>query len=128
MLNTAKKVSTGVMVLNIIVAGLSAPTVRAQSKTADSFNFDELSAGGIDNWNFSSEAETISIQNNLQELREYDVSGRRKKRLNIRQIRENSWRFGAKGWVNRGDRPYYSLGNEFYPHYFWENRIYNYYR
>lgn len=122
---TASIMYTGALSLGIIVAGFFTLPVHSQSKTADSFNFDELSAGGKGNWNFSSEDETVSIQNNLKQLKEYDISGR--ENFDIRLIRERRRRLGIKRWGNRGDRPYYSVEDRIFPDYFRENRIYNYY-
>lgn len=122
---TAKIMSTGAIVLGIIVANFSTLPARAQSRTADSFNFDELSAGGKGNWNFTSEDETASIRDNLQELGEYDISVRED--FNIRAIRANRRRLGSRSWANKGDRPDYFVDYEFYPYYFRKNRINNYY-
>ena len=107
-----------------IGTNLQIPT-NAQSRTADSFNFDEITAGGKGNWNFSSEDETVSIQNNLNQLRKYDISVN--ENYDIRVIRENRRRLGIKRWGNRGDRSYYSIDDGLYPYYFRENRIYNRY-
>ena len=116
-------VYTGAIALGII-CGLSPLPVRSQSTTADSFNFDELDAGGKGNWNFTSEDETRSIRDNLQQLGEYDISG--VENFNIRLTRQSRRRLGIGRWANRGDRPYYSVGDGFYPYYFYENRRYNY--
>ena len=133
MLTTTKTLYTGaisqagflLIALRIIVAGLSTLPAHAQSKTADSFNFDEISVGGKGSWNFTSEDETVSIRDNLKKLREYDISGA--ENFDIRMIRRNRRRLGIQRWGNRGDRPYYSVGDGFYPYYFRESRIFNYY-
>ena len=117
-------VYTGAIALGIIVLGLSPLPVRSQSTTADSFNFDELDAGGKGNWNFTSEDETRSIGDNLQQLGEYDLSG--VENFNIRLTRQSRRRLGIGRWANKGDRPYYSIDNGFYPYFFRENRRYNY--
>ena len=122
---TAKTMYTGALLLGIIVAGFSPLPVHSQSKTADSFNFDELSAGGRGNWNFSSEDETVSIRDDLNQLKEYDISGI--ENFDIRVIRERRRRLGIKRWGNRGDRSLYFIDDRLYPYYFRENRIYNYY-
>ena len=141
MSTTAKTIYIGTIVIGIIAASFSTLPASAQqrdytwrnkfaeslaqSTTADSFNFDELSAGGKGNWNFSSEDETRSIRDNLKQLGEYDISGA--ENFNIRLTRQNRRRLGIGRWANKGDRPYYSIDNGFYPYYFKENRIYNYY-
>ena len=119
----AKTMYTGALSLGIMIAGFSPLSVHSQSKTADSFNFDELSAGGRGNWNFLSEDETVSIRDNLNNLREYDISGR--ENFDIRVIGENRRRLGIKRWGNRGDRLYYPLEDRIFPFYSPENRIYN---
>ena len=97
---------------------------HAQSRTADSFNFDEITAGGKGNWNFSNVDETVSIQNNLNQLREYDISATES--YDIRLIRQNRRRLGIQPWGNRGYRSYDLVDENFYP-YFFRNRFYNYY-
>ena len=119
----AKTMYTGALSLGIIFTGFSSLPVYAQSKTADSFNFDELSAGGS-NWNFSSEDETVSIRDDLNRLEEYDAGI---ENFDIRVIRERRRRLGIKRWGNRGDRSLYSIDDGLYPYYFRENRIYRYY-
>ena len=121
MLTTAKSaIHLSAIALGIIVVNLSTLPSNAQSMTADSFNFDEIDAGGKGNWNFSSEDETASIRDNLKELGEYDISGG--ENFDIKLIQRNRRR-----WGNRGDRPDYSLENRIFPDYPLENRIYNYY-
>ena len=114
-----------ITVLGIIVINFSTLSANAQSRTADSFNFDEISVGDESNWNFSSENETVSIQDNLKELREYDISDR--ENFDVRLIRERRRRLGIKNWGNRGYRNYYSIENGIFPYYFPANRNYNYY-
>lgn len=108
-----------------VIAMSFATSVNAQSRTADSFNFDEISVGGKNSWNFSSEDETVSIRDNLQQLREYDISNI--ENFDLRLIRERRRRLGIKNWGNRGDRSYYSIESGFYPYYFPNSRFYNYY-
>ena len=117
------KIYTGAIVLGIIVAGSIRPA-HSQSRTADSFNFDELSAGGKGSWDFLSEDETLSIRDDLNNLKEYDISGRRN--FDIRVVRENRRHLGIRRWGNQGDRSYYSIGDGFNPYYFRDNRIYDY--
>ena len=115
---------TSALALGIISADLCALPAYSQSTTADSFNFDELSAGGKGNWNFTSEDETRSIRDNLKQLKEYDISG--VENFDIRLTRQNRRRWGIGRWANKGDRPYYSIDDGFYPYYFRQNRRYNY--
>ena len=126
MLITAKTtMRLGVIALGTIVINFFTLPSNAQSRTADSFNFDEISVGDDRNWNFSSEDETVSIRNNLKQLREYDISGT--ENFDVRLIRERRRELGIRRWGNQGDRPYYSIEDGIYPYYFRENRIYNIY-
>ena len=125
MLNTLKAtIHLSAIALITFGASVVIPT-NAQSRTADSFNFDEITADNKGNWNFSNVDETVSIRNNLNKLREYDISATED--YDIRIIRENRRRLGIKRWGNRGDRSYYSIDDGLYPYYFRDNRIYDYY-
>ena len=120
---TRAAIHLGAIALITVGASVIIPA-NAQSRTADSFNFDEITAGGKGNWNFSNVDETVSIQNNLNKLREYDISATES--YDIRLIRENRRRLGIKRWGNRGYRSYDLVDDDFYPYYF-RNRFYNYY-
>lgn len=123
MLTTAKSaIYTSAVALGIIVVNLPTSPSNAQSTTADSFNFEEISAGGKGSWNFSSEDETASILDNLGQLKEYDISG--VENFDVRSIQRKNWRNRRGG--NQGDR-YYSIENRVFPYYPVRNRIYNYY-
>ncbi len=122
MLTTAKSaIHLSAIALGIIVVNLSTLPSNAQSTTADSFNFDELSAGGKGSWSFSSKDETASIQDNLKQLNEYDISG--VENFDVRSIQRRNWRNQRGG--NQGDR-YYYIENRIFPYYPIRNRIYNY--
>lgn len=124
MLNTAKGViQLSAIALGIIVVNLPTLPGNTQSTTADSFNFEEISAGGKGSWNFSSESETASIRDNLKELGEYDISG--VENFDIRLIQRRNWRNRRGG--NQGDRPYYFVEDRIFPYYPQSTRIYNYY-
>ena len=104
---------------------VSSKPAYAQSTTAESFNFDEITIGDERNWNFPSEDEKVSVQDDIKELREYDISGT--EHFDVRLIDERRQRLGIQRWGNRGDRSIYSVGDGFYPYYFRQNRIYNRY-
>ena len=124
MLTTAKSaIHLSAIALGIIVVNFSTLPSNAQSTTADSFNFEEISAGGKGSWSFSSEDETVSVDNNLKQLNEYDISG--VENFDVRSIQRRNWRNRRGG--NQGDRPYYSIENRIFPYYPIRNRIYNYY-
>lgn len=123
MLTTAKSaIHLSAVALGIIVVNFSTLPSNAQSTTADSFNFEEISAGGKGSWSFSSEDETVSVDNNLKQLNEYDISG--VESFDVRSIQRRNWRNRRGG--NQGDR-YYYIENRIFPYYPIENRIYNYY-
>lgn len=83
-------------------------SLNAQTTTAENIPFDEIEAGKDGSWNFSSEDETISIQDNLQELREYDISTPYDSEVELVE-KDPRW-----GWDNRGSRPDYTLETEVY--------------
>ena len=125
MLTTAK-VATHLCIIALgTIVSFSKTQVHAQSTTADSFNFEEISIGDERDWIFSSEYEKVSIQDDLKELSEYDISGT--EHFDVRLIEERRRRLGIKRWSNRGDRSIYSVGDGLYPYYFRENRVYNRY-
>lgn len=120
MLTTAKSaIHLSAVALGIIVVNLSILPSNAQSTTADSFNFDKISAGGKGSWSFSSEDETASIRDDLKQLKEYDISG--VENFDIRAIQRRNWRNRRGG--NQGDR-YYYIENRIFPDYFMRDRIY----
>ena len=125
MLTIAKVAKLCVIALGTIVVSFSKTPTHAQSRTSESFNFEELTIGDERNWNFSSEDERISIQDDLKELKEYDISGT--EYFDVRLIEERRRRLGIKRWGNRGDRSYYSIEDRIYPYYPIENRIYDRY-
>ena len=123
MLTTAKKaIHLSAMVLASIVVNFPTLPSNAQSTTAESFNFEEITVGDDNNWNFDSVDETLSIRNNLQELREYDISG--VEYFDARSIQRRNWR-NQRGGTD-ADR-YYHIENRIFPYYPLETRIYNYY-
>ena len=108
MLTTAKQAfKVSAITLGFIVAN-SVLLVNAQTRSADSFDFEQLQTGENLNWSFSSEEETISIQDNLLELNEISIS--KSDDTNIRLVDENS----NKPWGNRGDKEAYSFEAEVY--------------
>ncbi len=120
MLTTAKgAIHLSAVALGIIVVNFSTLPSNAQSRTADSFNFDDLSAGGKGSWNFKSEDEAVSIRDDLKELREYDISG--VEYFDVRAIQRRNWR-NRRG-ANQGDR-YYYIENRIFPYYPVRDRIY----
>lgn len=125
MLTTAK-VATHLCIIALgTIASFSITRVQAQSTTAESFNFEEISIGDERGWNFSSEDEKVSLQDDLKKLGEYDISGT--EHFDVQLIEERRRRLGIKRWGNRGDRSVYSVGDGRYPYYFREHRINNRY-
>lgn len=126
MLTTAKSaIYSGAIAFGTIVASFYTLPSNAQSTTAESFNFEKITVGNENNWNFSSEDETVSIRNNLKQLEEYNISG--VENFDVRLIQANRRRLRNPPWGNRGYRPYYSLEDRIFPYFPVESRIYNYY-
>lgn len=123
MLATAKKaIYLSAIAIGSIVVNFSMQPSNAQSTSADSFNFEEITVGDENNWNFSGVDKTISIRNNLTQLKEYDISG--VEYFDVRSIQRRNWRNQRGG--NNGDR-YYHIDNRIFPYYPVRNGIYNYY-
>lgn len=59
--------SLGAIALGITTASYSLP-LNAQTDSSKEFSFEDIEAGKDGSWNFSSEDETISIQDNLRQL------------------------------------------------------------
>ncbi|MEM6611961.1 MAG: hypothetical protein AAF652_06850 [Cyanobacteria bacterium P01_C01_bin.72] len=108
MLTSAKQVFKVSAIALGFIALSSAFVVNAQIRSSDSFNFEQLQTGENLNWSFSSEDETISIQDNLLELEEISIS--EPEDFNIRLVDENDY----KPWGNTGDKEAYSFEAEVY--------------
>ena len=91
---------------------------HAQNTTADSFNFDEITAGGEDEWTFPSENETVSLKDEIQQLGDYNISDA--DNFSVKLVQEN------RTWANKGDRPYYYIENRVAPYYSIKTRVYDY--
>lgn len=104
--------------IGIIVINFPTLPIRAQSTTAESFNFEEISVGGEDNWDFPSENETASIRDELQQLGEYNISGA--ENFDLKLIQRN-----RRGGI-RSNRPNYFIENGVAPYYSIKTRIYGY--
>lgn len=87
---------------------LGVPLSLNAQTTSENISFEDIEAGNDGSWNFSSENETISIQDNLQELREYDISTPYDSEVELVE-KDPRW-----GWDNRGSRPDYTLETEVY--------------
>ena len=81
-------------------------SLNAQTTASDEISFEDIEAGQDGSWDFSSEDETISIQDNLEELREYDISSPYDSELKLTEE--------ERRWGNTGDRPDYTLETEIY--------------
>ena len=79
---------------------------QTQTTTSDEVSFEDIEAGEEGSWNFSSEDETISIQDNLEQLREYDISTPYDSEVKLTEE--------ERRWGNTGDRPDYTLETEVY--------------
>ena len=81
-------------------------SLNAQTTTSDEILFEDIEAGKDGSWNFSSEDETTSIQDNPKELREYDISTPYDSEVKLTEE--------ERRWGNTGDRPDYTLETEVY--------------
>ena len=107
MLTTAKAVMhLSVLTLGTIALNFATLPINAQSNPSESFNFEQIDAEKDSNFYFISEDETTSIKDNLQELREYDISDTEDG--DVRLIEEN------QQWGNVGDKPDYKIRTGIY--------------
>ena len=97
--------------LGFIGANIYSSSLSAQTNTSKDTMFENIEAGEK-GWNFLSEEETISIQNNLNQLEEYSILDPSFD-SDIRLMKED-WR-----WRNQGNRPNY-------PDYSLETEVYDY--
>ena len=119
MFTTAKAaMHLSAIAIGIVVVKLLILPTHAQSTTADSFNFEEISVGDQNGWNFSSKNETASLRDEIQQLGEYNISNA--DNFNVKLVQEN------RTWANKGDRPYYYIENKIAPYYFIKTRVYDY--
>ena len=107
MLTTAKlAMRRSAIALGIIVVNFSALPTKAQTYTSESFNFEEISVGENTEWNFTSEDETISVEDNIKNLEEFEIS--ESDDSDVRLVEE-------KGkWGNRGARSDYLIKTTIY--------------
>ena len=105
--------SLGAIALGITTANYSLP-LNAQTDSSEEFSFEDIQAGKDGSWNFSSEDETISIQDNLRQLnqevkaKEYDISYPYDSDLRLIE-EERRW-----DNTNTGNRPDYILETDIY--------------
>ena len=93
--------------LGLMAANVGLPLqAQTQSEISESISFEDIEAGNDGSWNFSSEDETVSIEDNLQELGEYDISTPYDSELRLTEE--------ERRWGNTGDRPDYTLETEVY--------------
>lgn len=119
MVNTAKAaMRLGTIAIGLFVVNLPTAQTNAQSTTADSFNFEEISIGDETSWNFSSEDETASLRDEIQNLGEYSISDA--DNFNVRLVQKN------RTWADKNLPPYYYIENRIAPYYFIKTRVYDY--
>lgn len=97
-------IALGLMTVNMGL--LHAQAESETIETTENISFEDIEAGNNGRWNFSSEDEAISIEDNLQELKEYDIS----------TPYDSDWRLTEeeRRWGNMGNRPDYTLETEIY--------------
>ena len=118
MLTTRVARSLSAIAIGISIINFPMLKTNAQSTTADSFNFEEISIGDDSGWNFSSEDETASLRDEIQNLGEYNISDTNN--FNVKLVQENP------AWANKTGRPYYYIENRIAPYYFIRTRVYDY--
>ena len=94
--------------LGIIAASVYSLPLHAQTRTLKETMLDDIEAGKDEGWNFISEEETISIQNNLKELGDYSILDRRSDSGDLRLVEED------RRWGSPSNRPDYTLETEVY--------------
>lgn len=96
--------------LGLIVANVYSLPLKAQTRTLNDTMFQNIEAGE-EGWNFVSEEETKSIQDNLKNLEDYSILDNNNS--DIRLVEEDPI------WRKQGERPNY-------PDYLLETDIYDY--
>lgn len=79
----------------MVIASLYSLPINAQTTIANADLLQDIEAGEDVNWSFSSEEESISIKDDLEELREYNLS-EEEDSTDVELTEE-------KSWGNRGD-------------------------
>ena len=79
---------------------------QTTTSTSDEISFEDIEAGEEGSWNFSSEDETVSIEDNLKELREYDISSPYDSEVELTEEKRR--------WGNTGYPRDYTLETEIY--------------
>lgn len=109
MLNTVKNIlhilPIGAIALGLVTVNLSS-SANAQTNTSDGFEFDKIEVGEDSGWDFKSENETISVQDDLQELKQYSISD--SEDTDVRLVEEE------RRWGNQGDAEDYSIKTDVY--------------
>ena len=100
MLTTAKNIACACA----IVAGFSL-SVGAQTDP-NTFEFDKIEVGEDTDWEFKSENESVSVQDDLENLKEYSISGSDDSEVRLTEE--------ERRWGNRGDGREYSIETEVY--------------
>ena len=118
MLTTKIAQSLGAIAIGISIINFPILKANAQSTTADSFNFEEISIGDETSWNFSSKDETASLRDEIQQLGNYNISSAND--FDVKLVQEN------RTWANKNQRPYYYIENKVAPYYFIRTRVYDY--
>lgn len=97
--------------LGFIIANVCSSPLNAQTTTLKDDMFQNIEAGD-EGWNFISEEETKSIQDNLNQLEDYSIMNSNFD-SDFRLVEED------RRWQNQGDRPNY-------PDYSLETEVYDY--
>ena len=96
--------------LGFTVANVYSSPLNAQTRTLNNTMFQNIEAGE-EGWNFISEEETKSIQDNLKQLEDYSIMNSSDSDLRLIEQRAR--------WRKQGERPNY-------PEYLLETDVYDY--
>lgn len=91
---------------SFLIASTCSLPVNAQTSTSEHDFLEDIKAGTNVDWNFSSENESISIKDNINELEEYNLS--EVDSIDVQLTEEN------RRWGNRGQARDYSIEAEVY--------------
>ena len=97
---------SSVIAFNFVFLIFSNLSLNAQSNPSEYSFLKDIKVEKDLNWSFSSENESISVKDEIKELKEYSIS--ESNSLDVQLIKEN------RRWDNRGNPRDYSVEAEFY--------------
>ncbi|MEM8674797.1 MAG: hypothetical protein AAGF83_13120 [Cyanobacteria bacterium P01_G01_bin.67] len=107
MINNQAKIKF--LILALVSITFSLAPVTAQTARSQSNFLTDIEAGNYDDWEFSSEDESISIKDEITELQEYNLSN-----LSESEIELEGRIVKDRTWGNRGDVEDFSVKTDVY--------------